>query len=93
MRSPDTKFGNGFVIEVDDLLAQDKVLDQGRPPRAGLEAVLVVVDANALAGRQMGVGVAMFAVMHHVLVRFAAMAGDHVARRSFLTTWSWALLP
>src|ERR1700687_4700881 len=61
------------MVEVEDLFAEDEVLEQRRPARAGLEAVLIVRDADALVGRQMRVRV-MRTPARNVLVRLAAGA-------------------
>ena len=42
--------GDALVVEVRELLAQDEVLEQRRPARAGLQGVLVVGDRHALVG-------------------------------------------
>ena len=44
--------GNALVVEVEDLLAEMKVLDQRRSALADLQGVLVVGDRPALCGGQ-----------------------------------------
>ena len=44
--------GNPLVVEMEDLLAEMKILDQGRAARTDLERVLVVGDRAALRGGQ-----------------------------------------
>ena len=44
--------GNPLVVEMKDLLAEMKILDQGRPARTDLERVLVVRHRAALRGGQ-----------------------------------------
>jgi hypothetical protein len=48
----DDALGNAFVVEVEDLLAEMRILEQHRPARAIFEAVLVVGDRHALRRRQ-----------------------------------------
>ena len=48
----DDALGDALVVEMDDLLAEDEVLQQDRAARAGLQRVLVVGDRDALVGRQ-----------------------------------------
>ena len=36
------------MVEVSDLLPQDKILQQGRTPIAGFERILIVIDAHAV---------------------------------------------
>ena len=48
----DDALGNALVVEVGDLLAEDEVLEQRRPARAGAQRVLVVGDRRALVGGQ-----------------------------------------
>ncbi len=50
----DDPLGNALVVEVHDLFAQDEVLQQDRPPRPGLQRILVVADGHALVGGQLG---------------------------------------
>jgi len=38
----DDALGNAFVVEVEDLLAQDEVLKERRAPQPGLESFVVV---------------------------------------------------
>ena len=45
-------FGNALVIEVENLLAKMKILQQGRTARALLQSVLTIGDRNALLGGQ-----------------------------------------
>ena len=45
-------FRNAFVIEVRDLFAKDEIFQQRRTAIARFERVLIVVDANALIGRE-----------------------------------------
>ena len=44
--------GNPLVVEMENLLAEMKILDQGRPTRTDLERVLVVGHRTALRGGQ-----------------------------------------
>ena len=44
----DDALWNAFVIEMRDLFAQDKILEQERPARPGLHRVLVIGNRNAL---------------------------------------------
>jgi hypothetical protein len=44
--------GDALMVEMEDLFAKDELFQQRRPARAGLEAVLIVGDADALVGRQ-----------------------------------------
>ncbi len=62
--------GNALVVEVEDLLAEMKVLDQRRTARADLQRVLIVRDRSALCGRQDRL------VIGRDLVQFAAIAAD-----------------
>ena len=57
------------MIEVEDLFAEDEVLEHGGAARAGLQAVLVVADGGAVVGRQNG------RVTLGALMGFAAVAG------------------
>ncbi|MNV24453.1 hypothetical protein D3C71_1155170 [compost metagenome] len=45
-------FWDALVVEVRDLLAQDEILQQGRPAQPGLQRMLIVRHAHALIGRQ-----------------------------------------
>src|SRR5690606_16049528 len=49
-RSPrvNDPLGDALVVEVRDLLAQDEVLEQRRPAKAGLQRALVVRERHAL---------------------------------------------
>ena len=51
----DDAFGNPLVIEVRDLLAEDKILQQGRAKRVGPERILIIGDRYALIGCQCGI--------------------------------------
>ena len=67
--------GDALVIEMGDLLAEDEILEQGRPALSALQRILVVGDRRALIGRK-----------HAVeggdgLVGFAAFSGAQ--RRGF----------
>ena len=55
-------FGNAFVIEVRDLLPQNEIFEQGWTAIAGLERVLIVIDANALIRGQELAG-AVFSIL------------------------------
>ena len=44
--------GDPLVVEVEDLLAEREVLEQRRPPLAGLQRVLVIGDRDALLRRE-----------------------------------------
>jgi hypothetical protein len=48
----DDAFRNPFMVEMEDLLPQDEIFQQRWPTSAGLQAVLVVGDADTLVGRQ-----------------------------------------
>jgi hypothetical protein len=41
-------FGDALVVEMEDLLAQDEIFQQGRAARAGLQAVLVVRELASM---------------------------------------------
>ena len=58
--------GNAFVIEVGDLFPKDEILQQCRTTVAGLERILVVVDANALIGGEK-LAAAVFGVFCEVI--------------------------
>ena len=45
---------DALVVEVEDLLAKDEVLEQRRPADSEAEAVLVVGDARAVVGGEVG---------------------------------------
>ena len=45
-------FRDALMVEVGDLLAEDEVLQQGRPARIPAQRILVVGDGNALCGGQ-----------------------------------------
>ena len=61
----DNPLGNALMVEVEDLFAQLKVLEQAWSARARLEAVLIVTDRNTVIGGQPAA----------LLVGFAAVAG------------------
>ena len=61
--------GDPLVIEVEDLFAKDEILQQRRPARAGLQAVLIVTDRHAMVGRQ------ACRITGRPLMRLAAVAG------------------
>jgi hypothetical protein len=44
--------GDPLMVEVGDLLAEVEVLEQRRPSGSGFERVLIIVDRDALVGRQ-----------------------------------------
>ncbi len=48
----DDALGNALMVEMEDLLAEMKILDQGRPARTDLERILVIRDRTALGGGQ-----------------------------------------
>ena len=48
----DDSLRDSLVVEVRDFFAQDEVLEQRRPARAGPQRILVVRDRDTLAGRQ-----------------------------------------
>ena len=66
--------GNALVVEVEDFLPQHKVFQQRRPAPAGLKAVLIVRDANALVGGEVGLSGPVRTFLGHLLVRFAAIS-------------------
>jgi len=66
------QFGNSLVVEMEDFLAEMKVIDQQRPACADAQRVLVVVDWAALCGGQDR----RFALGN--LVQFAAIAAQHL---------------
>jgi hypothetical protein len=45
-------FWNAFMIEMKDLLAEMKILDQGRTALANLQGILIISDRTALCGGQ-----------------------------------------
>jgi hypothetical protein len=69
----DDALGNALVVEVEDLLAKDEVLKQHGSALAALQLVLIVGNANALIGRQVGFSVVR-SLLGYVLVGFAAIA-------------------
>ncbi len=73
----DDALGDAFVVEVEDLFAQDEIFQQGRSTRAGFQAILVIRYADALVGRQIAFGY-MRSIGRHVLMRFPAIAGAGV---------------
>ncbi len=62
----DDPLGNPLVIEVRDFLSQDEVLQEGRAADTRFQGVLIVLEHDALVGRQTGRG------RRDLLVRFAA---------------------
>jgi len=48
----DDALRNAFMVKVRDFLTHDEVFQQRRPPRAGLEGVLVIGDLHPLIGAQ-----------------------------------------
>jgi hypothetical protein len=69
----DDALGDALMIEMEDLLAQNEILQQRRAARARLEAVLVVADRYAMIGRKDRSGIV------GALVRLAAVAGVALA--------------
>ena len=67
----DDPLGDALVVEVEDLLAEVEVLQQGRAAGAGPERVLVVGDGNSLLGGQCR------CIADSRLVGLAAGAGGH----------------
>jgi hypothetical protein len=53
----DDALGNPFVVEVEDLLSEVKIVDEGRTTGADTQRVLIVGDRSALSGRQKGLTV------------------------------------
>ncbi len=49
----DHALGDALMVEVHDLLAQDKILQQHRSARARLQRVLVVADRHTLVRGQL----------------------------------------
>ena len=43
-------FGDPFVIEMRDLLAEDEILEERRPAKAGFQGILIAADRHALIG-------------------------------------------
>ena len=73
----DDTFGDALMVEMEDLFAQHEIFEQRRAACAGLQAVLIVGNADALIGRQVCLlaGVTMFAaLMMHLLMGFPALA-------------------
>jgi hypothetical protein len=48
----DDTLRNPFMVEMHDLFAKDKILQQNRTARADFQRILVVGDGNALIGGQ-----------------------------------------
>ncbi len=71
--SMDDALGNAFMIEVEDLLAQDEVLEQHGAARTRLELILIVGNPDALVGGQDG-------VVGRLLVRLVAIAARGLER-------------
>ena len=62
------------MIEMEKLLAQDEVFQQGGTPLASRQTVLIVGDPNALIGGE-GRGARVCRIARYVLVGFTAVAG------------------
>src|SRR5687767_8508161 len=65
-------FGDTLMVEVEELLAQVKILERGRPARSNLEGILVIRYRNSLLCRQyrsLAIG---------DLVRFSPSADRHI---------------
>ena len=78
----DDSLGNALMIEMEDLLAEDKILEQDRPAVARFQAVLIVRYAEAMIGGEIGLRIAVRAVLGDLLMRFAAVALRRLKIRS-----------
>src|SRR5664279_5543884 len=65
-------FRNSLVIKVKYFFPQDKIFEQGRAPRARAQRILVIGDANALIGREMGIFFRVGPLLGDLLVGLAA---------------------
>ncbi len=70
----DDPLGDAFVIEVEDLFAQHKVFEQGRPPLASPQRVLVIGDAVTVVVGQMGPACTVIAIGRNILMQFTGIA-------------------
>src|SRR5450759_5051995 len=69
-------FRNSLVVKVEYFFPQDKIFEQGRAARARAQRILVIRDANALIGREMGIFFRVGPLLGDLLVGLAARA-DH----------------
>ena len=68
-------FRNPLVVKMEYFFAQDKIFEQGRAARAGVQRVLFIGDANTLIGRQVCVWFRVRSLFRDMLVGLAALTG------------------
>jgi len=68
-------FRNSLVVKVEYFFPPDEIFEQGRAARARAQPILVIGDANALIGREMGIFFRVGPLLRDLLVGLAALTG------------------